>query len=137
VGIPLPYLDLKFIKYFVYQSFECNESNPNGRYNSRDNLGAFIEYLQGSHLKPSTINSYLTNLYVVFGFLIEQDVISPDLMRCKFRLRIPDELCVAFEKNLQTTTSGIGKTFSLKSKNQLYENKQNKINQFPNKVNWR
>jgi site-specific recombinase XerD len=29
---------------------------------SRDDLGAFIEYLQDNHLKPSTINSYLTNL---------------------------------------------------------------------------
>ena len=66
---------------------------------SRDNLGAFIEYLQDSHLKPSTINSYLTNLYVVFGFLTEQDVISPDLMRYKFRLRMPDELPKAIDPN--------------------------------------
>jgi len=66
---------------------------------SRDNLGAFIEYLQDNHLKPSTINSYLTNLYVVFGFLIEQDVISPDLMRYKFRLRMPDELPKAIDPN--------------------------------------
>ena len=66
---------------------------------SRDNLGAFIEYLQDSHLKPSTINSYLTNLYVVFGFLTEQDVISSDLMRYKFRLRMPDELPKAIDPN--------------------------------------
>ncbi len=66
---------------------------------SRDNLGAFIEFLQDSQLKPSTINSYLTNLYVVFGFLIEQDVINPDLMRHKFRLRMPDELPKAIDPN--------------------------------------
>lgn len=66
---------------------------------SRDNLGAFIEFLQDSHLKPSTINSYLTNLYVVFGFLIEQNVINPDLMRHKFRLRMPDELPKAIDPN--------------------------------------
>ena len=66
---------------------------------SRDNLGAFIEFLQDSHLKPSTINSYLTNLYVVFGFLIEQNVINPDLMKHKFRLRMPDELPKAIDPN--------------------------------------
>ncbi len=66
---------------------------------SRDNLGAFIEFLQDSQLKASTINSYLTNLYVVFGFLIEQDVINPDLMRHKFRLRMPDELPKAIDPN--------------------------------------
>jgi len=65
----------------------------------RDDLGAFIEFLQDSHLKPSTINSYLTNLYVVFGFLIEQNVINPDLMRHKFRLRMPDELPKAIDPN--------------------------------------
>ena len=66
---------------------------------SRDNLGAFIEFLQDNHLKPSTINSYLTNLYVVFGFLIEQDVINSDLMRYKFRLRMPDALPKAIDPN--------------------------------------
>ncbi len=64
---------------------------------SRDDLGAFIEYLQDSDLKPSTINSYLTNLYVVFGFMTEQDVISPDIMRNKFRLKMPDALPKAID----------------------------------------
>ncbi len=63
----------------------------------RDDLGAFIEYLQDNNLMPSTINSYLTNLYTFFGFLIETDQIDPKIMRHKFRLKMPDELPKAID----------------------------------------
>ncbi len=58
----------------------------------RDHLGAFIEYLQDNKLACSTINSYLKSLYVFLGFLEKKGVISPDIMRNKFKLKMPDLL---------------------------------------------
>ncbi len=64
---------------------------------SRDNLGAFVEYLQDRSLMPSSINSQLTILYIFFGFLIEKDALDPKIMRNKFRLKTPDELPKAID----------------------------------------
>lgn len=63
----------------------------------RDHLGAFIEYLQDDNLMPSSINGYLSCLYLFFGFLIEQNVISSEIMRNKFRLKMPDLLPKAID----------------------------------------
>lgn len=64
---------------------------------NRDNLGAFIEYLQDLNLKPCTINLYLRSLYMFFNFLIEKDLIHSDIVKNKFRLKMPDELPKAID----------------------------------------
>ncbi len=58
----------------------------------RDHVGAFIEYLQDENLACSSINSYLKSLYVFFGFLERKGRISPDIIKNKFRLKMPDLL---------------------------------------------
>lgn len=63
----------------------------------REHLGAFIEYLQDDNLMSSSINGYLGSLYAIFGFLAERDVISSDIMKNKFRLKMPDELPKAID----------------------------------------
>jgi len=63
----------------------------------REHLGAFIEYLQDDNLMPSSINGYLRSLYAIFGFLAERDVISSDIMKNKFRLKMPDVLPKAID----------------------------------------
>jgi len=63
----------------------------------REHLGAFIEYLQNDNLMPSSINGYLRSLYAIFGFLAERDVISADIMKNKFRLKMPDVLPKAID----------------------------------------
>ena len=63
----------------------------------RGHLGAFIEYLQDDNLMPSSINSYLRSLYAIFGFLAERDMISSDIMKNKFRLKMPDVLPKAID----------------------------------------
>jgi len=63
----------------------------------RDHLGAFIEYLQDDNLSSSTINSYLRSLYTFFGFLTEKNVINPEIMKNKFRLKMPDILPKAID----------------------------------------
>jgi integrase/recombinase XerD len=63
----------------------------------REHLGAFIEYLQDDNLMPSSINGYLRSLYAIFGFLAKREVISPDIMKNKFRLKMPDLLPKAID----------------------------------------
>ena len=63
----------------------------------REHLGAFIEYLQDDNLMSSSINSYLRSLYAIFGFLAEKNVISSDIMKNKFRLKMPDVLPKAID----------------------------------------
>ncbi|WP_299979678.1 site-specific integrase [Desulfobacula sp.] len=63
----------------------------------RKHLGAFIEYLQDDNLMASSINGYLRSLYAIFGFLAEKDVISSDIIKNKFRLKIPDLLPKAID----------------------------------------
>lgn len=63
----------------------------------REHLGTFIEYLQDDNLMSSSINWYLRSLYAIFGFLVEKNVISPDIMKNKFRLKMPDVLPKAID----------------------------------------
>ncbi len=63
----------------------------------REHLGGFIEYLQDDNLMSSSINGYLRSLYAIFGFLVEKNVISPDIMKNKFRLKMPDVLPKAID----------------------------------------
>ncbi len=63
----------------------------------REHLGAFIEYLQDDNLMASSINGYLRSLYAIFGFLAEKDVISSDIMKNKFKLKMPDLLPKAID----------------------------------------
>ena len=64
---------------------------------NRDHLGAYIEFLQDQGLKPSSINTHLRGLYMFLGFLIEKDLINPEIMARKYRLRMPDELPKAID----------------------------------------
>ena len=74
----------------------------------REHLGAFIEYLQDDNLMSSSINGYLRSLYAIFGFLAERDVISPDIMKNKFRLKMPDLLPKAIDPDdIKLFLSGI------------------------------
>jgi integrase/recombinase XerD len=63
----------------------------------REYLGAFIEYLQDDNLMAASINEYLRSLYAIFGFLAERAVISSDIMKNKFKLKMPDLLPKAID----------------------------------------
>lgn len=58
----------------------------------RNHIGAFIESLQDQGFASSTINTYLITLYTFFRFLAGKNVINPDILKNKFRLKMPDLL---------------------------------------------
>ena len=59
---------------------------------TREDISVFIEGEQDRALKPNTVNTRLRALYAFFNFLIQQDVLHPDLLKRKMRIRLPDAL---------------------------------------------
>ena len=59
---------------------------------TREDISAFIEGEQDRALKPNTVNTRLRALYAFFNFLIQRDVLHPDLLKRKMRIRLPDAL---------------------------------------------
>ncbi len=59
---------------------------------TRDTLCAFVENEQDRGLKSNTINSQLRSLHAFLQYLIDRDVIHPDVLKRKIRIKVPDAL---------------------------------------------
>lgn len=59
---------------------------------TRNDISAFIEYQQDRGLQPKTIDLRLRSLYAFLRYLAERDVVSPDLLKKKLRIKLPDPL---------------------------------------------
>jgi len=58
----------------------------------RNDVSAFIEHEQDRGLAPATVSTYLRALYTFLNYLIEHDVIHPDVLKRKIRIKVPDAL---------------------------------------------
>ena len=59
---------------------------------TREEFSAFIEHEQDRGLKPTTVSTRLRGLIAFFRFLIEREVIHPNVLRHRMRIKIPDSL---------------------------------------------
>jgi integrase/recombinase XerD len=59
---------------------------------TRDDVSAFIEHEQDRGLTANTVSTRLRALYAFFNFLIDHDVIHPDVLKRKMRIKVPDAL---------------------------------------------
>jgi site-specific recombinase XerD len=59
---------------------------------TREDISAFIEAEQDRAMKPNTVNTRLRALYAFLNFLIQADVLHPDLLKRKLRIKLPDAL---------------------------------------------
>ena len=76
----------------------------------RNDLSGFIEQRQDRGLKPGTIATILRDLYAFLAYLTDQDVVSFDLLRKKFRIKLPEALPRAIEpEDIRTFLSVIEK----------------------------
>lgn len=82
---------LIFVKYLRKAGRTCLESI------TRDDVSGFVEHQQDRGLKPKTISTVLTILYAFLGYLAERDVVSPDLLKKKLRIKLPEPLPRAIE----------------------------------------
>ena len=58
----------------------------------REDLCAFIEQEQDRGLKPASISCRIDALYAFIRFLVDREVLSPDLLKRKLRIKVPDSL---------------------------------------------
>jgi site-specific recombinase XerD len=59
---------------------------------TRNDISAFIEHEQDRGLAPTTVSTHLRALYAFLNYLIEHDVVHPDVLKRKMRIKIPDAL---------------------------------------------
>ena len=58
----------------------------------REDLCAFIEQEQDRGLKPASISCRIDALYAFIRFLVDREVLSPNLLKRKLRVKVPDSL---------------------------------------------
>lgn len=55
-------------------------------------IEAFVEHEQDRGLKPLTVRTYLAHVHAFLQFLIEEEILSPEIFRRRIRLRLPQRL---------------------------------------------
>lgn len=64
---------------------------------SRRSIEAFVEYEQDRGLKPMTVSGRLISIHAFLRFLVEGEVIDPNVLRKKIRIKVPEALPKAIE----------------------------------------
>jgi integrase/recombinase XerD len=64
---------------------------------TRDDLSSFIEHEQDRGMQPNTVHTRIRLLYALFQFLVDRDVMAPDLLTRKLRIKVPEALPRALE----------------------------------------
>ena len=59
---------------------------------TKDDIEGFIEHEQDRGIKISTVKTKLAQLYAFINYLVENEIVSPELLTRKMRLRVPDPL---------------------------------------------
>jgi len=59
---------------------------------TREEFSAFIEHQQDRGLKPRSVSTRLRALSAFFHYLIEREVMHPDVLKRRMRIKIPDSL---------------------------------------------
>jgi integrase/recombinase XerD len=59
---------------------------------TRDDLEAFVEALQDRGLKPETVRTWLCAVYAFIRYLVQQNVLSDELLERRIKLKMPDRL---------------------------------------------
>jgi len=78
---------------------------------TRDDLGSFIEHQQDRGLKPNTVSTRLRALYAFLGYLVEREIVHPDVTRKKMYIKVPDALPRAMDpEDVRDLLSVIKKT---------------------------
>lgn len=59
---------------------------------NREHIAEFVECEQDRGLSPNTISTQLRSVYAFMNFLIAHDVLHPELLKRKLRIKVPDAL---------------------------------------------
>jgi integrase/recombinase XerD len=59
---------------------------------TRDDLSGFIEHEQDRGMKPKTVSTRLRLLYAFVSYLVDREVVHPDLLKRKLKVKVPEAL---------------------------------------------
>ena len=82
----------RFASIFVFLQYLKAQGRQLLEQVGREDVCAFIEQEQDRGLKPASVCCRLEGLYAFIGFLVDQEVLSPDLLKRKLRVKVPDSL---------------------------------------------
>jgi len=77
---------------FLFLSFLKNTGTKQLEAITREEVGAFVEHEQDRGLKPATVRLRLRSLNAFFRFFIERELIAPDVLQHRMRIKVPDAL---------------------------------------------
>ncbi len=77
---------------------------------TREDLSSFIEHEQDRGMQPNTVSSRLRLLYAFLRYLEDREVVHPDLLKRKMRVKVPDALPRAIDpEEIKKILAVIGK----------------------------
>jgi len=82
----------RFASIFVFLQYLKAQGRQLLEQVGREDVCAFIEQEQDRGLKPASVCCRLEGLYAFIGFLVDREVLSPDLLKRKLRVKVPDSL---------------------------------------------
>jgi integrase/recombinase XerD len=59
---------------------------------SRDDVSSFIEHEQDRGMQPNTVSTRLRLVYAFLRYLVDREVVHPDLLKRKLRVKVPEAL---------------------------------------------
>jgi site-specific recombinase XerD len=59
---------------------------------TRDDVSSFIEHEQGRGMQPNTVSTRLQLVYAFLRHLVDREVLHPDLLKRKFKVKVPEAL---------------------------------------------
>ena len=82
----------RFASIFVFLQYLKAQGRQLLEHVGREDFCAFIEQEQDRGLRPASICCRVEGLYAFIGFLVDREVLSPDLLKRKLRVKVPDSL---------------------------------------------
>ena len=59
---------------------------------TRDDVSSFIEHEQDRGMQPNTVSTRLRLLYAFFRYLVDREVVHPDLLKRKLKVKVPEAI---------------------------------------------
>ena len=59
---------------------------------TREDMSSFIEHEQDRGMQPNTVSTRLRLLYAFVRYLVDREVVHPDLLKRKLRVKVPEAL---------------------------------------------
>lgn len=99
-----------FTTLMVFLSFLKEKGRTYLETITRDDLSSFIEYEQDRGMQPKTVSTRLRLLYAFIRYLVDRELVHPDLLKRKMRVKVPDGLPRAIDpEEIQKLLAVIGK----------------------------